>query len=141
MTDKDVVPVPVEIIEPVVVKENGERKHREGARWVTIGYVLGSLGVFLGLYFGFSNDQRLQREIAVRCQVSEQSRSVLREEHTAKLVLAQDDLTQALKFQRGERKLPAGFDQSDITRAVAHARANIKIEKRLLSKVQPVPCK
>lgn len=133
-------PVPVEIVEPVVVQNGGQRQQQQGRGLVGIGYVLLALGISLGLYFGFKNDVKLNHEIEARCRVSEQSRAVLRKEHTAKLVLAQRRLDDALQFRQG-RPIPPGFTMKDVNRSIANAQDDIRIEHNLLRDVQPVPCK
>lgn len=138
MTEKKDVQ-PVEIIEPVELKEPLHRHLLNGYRWITIGYALLAIGVFLGLFFGFHNDQKLSNEIRTRCHVSEQSRTVLRDEHKAKLRLAEIRLHNTLEFGVS-RPIPPGFTQKDITNAIRDARADIRIERELLRRVQPQPC-
>lgn len=118
-----------------------------GVRWIAIGYIILALGTVLGLYQGYDAARtakhvavELRAEVNKRCIVSEESRAVLRREHVGKLAQAQQDLISAQKFQTGERPLPAGFTQQDVTDAIRRANQNLAIESRILAEVRPVPC-
>jgi hypothetical protein len=122
-------PLEVEVVEPVEVHAKPNGSHR-----LTVGYALLSLGIIFGLYFGFTNDQKLANEIHTRCVKGNELRRTLHDEHTPKLAIAQKNL----------RRWPNGVILQVNGQSVHFSRAQLQlevdIEQSVLKETTPVNC-
>jgi len=132
-------PVEVHIEEPVKVK----KEHNGGMR-LTIGYALLSIGIVLGLVFGFRNDHKLQNEIGARCTVSERIIKVLHDEHVLKRQLLTNEIDRQVAYlnslKNGSRPRLPGVSDKEVQEGIDLRRKDLANENKIVKETRPTPC-